>query len=116
MPGVKLHLDNMREAFGVSLSPLREALCRLESEGLVKIEDQRGYRVTAVSPDNLKEVIRLRVDLEGTALREAIEHGDLAWEGRDPRGAASTQATKRRADPRKSRSNGSARTANSTPN
>ncbi|WP_246088553.1 GntR family transcriptional regulator [Phreatobacter stygius] len=82
MPGTKLVLDRMRAAYGVSLSPLREALCRLESEGLVAIEDQRGYRVAPVSLDNLAEVIRLRVEFECLAAKEAILHGDTAWEGR----------------------------------
>ncbi|AVO45975.1 GntR family transcriptional regulator [Phreatobacter cathodiphilus] len=81
-PGSKLVLDRIRARYGVSLSPLREALCRLESEGLVEAEDQRGYRVSPVSADNLTEVIRLRVELEGMAAREAILHGDAAWEGR----------------------------------
>jgi GntR family transcriptional regulator, carbon starvation induced regulator len=82
LPGSKLNLDRLRTAFGVSLSPLREALCRLENDGLVALIDQRGYRVTPVSAANLTEVIRLRVELEGLAIREAIEHGDIAWEGR----------------------------------
>ncbi|MEP9378615.1 GntR family transcriptional regulator [Aquabacter sp. CN5-332] len=82
MPGAKLVLDRMRAVYGVSLSPLREALCRLESEGLVEIVDQRGYRVAPVSNDNLAEVIRLRVELECLAAREAILLGDAAWEGR----------------------------------
>jgi GntR family transcriptional regulator, carbon starvation induced regulator len=82
MPGTKLNLDRMRESFGVSLSPLREALCRLENDGLVTIVDQRGYRVTPVSAANLTEIIKLRVKLEGYALTEAIRHGDVAWEGR----------------------------------
>jgi GntR family carbon starvation induced transcriptional regulator len=81
MPGSKLNLDRMRESFGVSLSPLREALCRLENDGLVTIVDQRGYRVTPVSAANLTEIIKLRVKLEGYALTEAIKHGDVAWEG-----------------------------------
>lgn len=82
MPGAKLVLDRMRATYGVSLSPLREALCRLESEGLVQIEDQRGYRVAPVSKENLAEVIRLRMEMEGLAAREAVAHGDAAWEGR----------------------------------
>lgn len=81
VPGAKLNLDRIREFYGVSLSPLREALCRLESEGLVTILDQRGYRVAPVSIANLAEVIRLRVELEGMALKEAMQHGDAAWEG-----------------------------------
>lgn len=82
LPGSKLNLDRLRTAFGVSLSPLREALCRLENDGLVALVDQRGYRVTPVSPSNLTEIIRLRVEFEGLAVKEAIEHGDVAWEGR----------------------------------
>jgi GntR family carbon starvation induced transcriptional regulator len=82
IPGAKLNLDRMRAAFGVSLSPLREALCRLENDGLVIIVDQRGYRVTPVSSADLAEVIRLRVELECLAAKEAIAHGDVAWEGR----------------------------------
>jgi DNA-binding GntR family transcriptional regulator len=82
VPGSKLVLDRIRASYGVSLSPLREALWRLESEGLVQAEDQRGYRVAPVSADNLTEVIRLRVELESMAAREAILHGDAAWEGR----------------------------------
>jgi GntR family transcriptional regulator, carbon starvation induced regulator len=82
VPGSKLNLDRLRESFGVSLSPLREALCRLESDGLVAVVDQRGYRVTPVSQSNLTEVIALRVNLECTALKQAMLHGDVAWEGR----------------------------------
>jgi GntR family transcriptional regulator, carbon starvation induced regulator len=82
IPGAKLNLDRLRESFGVSLSPLREALCRLESDGLVTVVDQRGYRVTSVSDENLAEVTQLRVKLECWALKEAMAHGDVAWEGR----------------------------------
>jgi len=82
LPGSKLNLGRLRTAFGVSLSPLREALCRLENDGFVALIDQRGYRVTPVSADNLTEIIRLRVEFEGLAIKEAIERGDVAWEGR----------------------------------
>jgi GntR family carbon starvation induced transcriptional regulator len=82
IPGAKLNLDRMRASLGVSLSPLREALCRLENDGLITIADQRGYRVTPVSSANLAEIIRLRVELECLAVKEAIRHGDVAWEGR----------------------------------
>jgi GntR family carbon starvation induced transcriptional regulator len=69
-PGAKLHVEELRERFDVSLSPLREALSRLGSAGFVEIEDQRGYRVAAVSDENLSEVIRLRMELESLALLE----------------------------------------------
>lgn len=79
-PGEKLRLDELRETYGVSLSPLREALSRLGAEGLVVMEDQRGCRVAPVSAANLCEVTRLRVAFETMALREAMRRGDDAWE------------------------------------
>ena len=79
-PGGKLRLDDLRASYRVSLSPLREALSRLGAEGLVIMEDQRGYRVAPVSEENLREVTRLRVELESMALQESIRKGDDAWE------------------------------------
>lgn len=81
-PGEKLRLDDLRSMFGVSLSPLREALSRLSAEGFVVVlENQRGYRVAPVSENNLQEVTRLRAEIEVFALREAIARGDDQWEG-----------------------------------
>jgi len=80
-PCSKLRLDELRAQFGVSLSPLREALSRLSREGLIQVEDQRGYRVAPVSQHNLQEIVRLRVELECLALSEAIKQGTLEWEG-----------------------------------
>ncbi len=81
-PGEKLNLDEMRQQFGVSLSPLREALSRLSAEGFVVVlENQRGYRVAPVSENNLVEVTRLRAEIESFALRESIARGDDRWEG-----------------------------------
>lgn len=79
-PGEKLRLDDLRASFGVSLSPLREALSRLSAEGFVVMEDQRGYRVAPVSENNLLEVTRLRSEIESFALRESIRLGDDKWE------------------------------------
>jgi len=80
-PGSKLRLDALREKLGltISRSPLREALSRLGAEGLVLIEDKRGYRVIPVSEKNLQEIAKLRVHFESFALRESITKGDQAW-------------------------------------
>jgi len=80
-PGTKLRLDELRATFGVSLSPLREALSRLCAEGFVATQDQRGYSVVPVSSSDLDEVMRLRCEFESYALRESIRLGDDAWEG-----------------------------------
>jgi len=78
-PGDRLHIDDTRRRFHVSLSPLREALSRLSVEGLVVAEDQRGFRVAPVSVENCREVTRLRCMLETMALREAITKAEPAW-------------------------------------
>ena len=79
-PGEPLRLAMLRERYGAGLTPLREALFQLVSEGLVTTEDQRGFRVAEVSWDDLTDLTEQRVFLEGQALRLAIERGDLAWE------------------------------------
>lgn len=79
-PGERLQLAKLRQTFDVSLSPLREALSRLGSEGFLIIEDQRGYRVPPVSETHLAEVMQLRRDFEIYALREAIAKRNLDWE------------------------------------
>lgn len=79
-PGARLNLDRMRETLDVGVSTLREAVSRLVADGLVEVEEQRGYRVAPVSADNLDEVTALRVLIEPMALRRAIANGGLEWE------------------------------------
>ena len=79
-PGSKLNLDRLRETLGVGLSPLREAVMRLLSEGLIDVEAQKGYSVTPISLANLDEVCDLRLELEPYALRRSIERGGIEWE------------------------------------
>jgi DNA-binding GntR family transcriptional regulator len=79
-PDTKLRLDVLRKRFKVSYSPLREALSRLGAQGLVCILDQRGYRVAPVSGTALRQIVRMRQELEGLALREAIKQGGASWE------------------------------------
>jgi len=79
-PGTKIRLEELKSEFGVSWSPIREALSRLVAEGLVTTERGRGYRVAPVSKGDLAEVITLRAMLESMALRRSIEQGDDAWE------------------------------------
>ena len=78
--GTPLRLDGLRERYGVSLSPLREALSRLQSERLVIGTAQRGWRVPALSLDAMWDAIRVRTLLETEALADAIEAGGEAWE------------------------------------
>ncbi|MBI1245426.1 MAG: FCD domain-containing protein [Alphaproteobacteria bacterium] len=79
-PGGKINLAKVRATYEISLSPLREALARLIADGLVEFRDNRGYWVSPVDLENLREVIRLRTEFELCALRAAIETGDVNWE------------------------------------
>lgn len=79
--GSKINLDKAKTSFQVSLSPLREALARLISDGLVVFTDNRGYRVSPISLSDLEEITQLRSHFESYALREAISNADAAWEG-----------------------------------
>ncbi len=80
-PGEKLKLEHLAVDFGVGRSPLREACNRLAAEGFVTIADQRGFRVAGISRAELIDLMRTRQQVEGLALRGAVAHGDVVWEG-----------------------------------
>ena len=79
-PGAKLRIEELRDDYRIGASPLREALNRLAGEGFVTVEEQRGFKVAPVSPDDLKDLSRMRIMLECEALRESISNGDDEWE------------------------------------
>jgi DNA-binding GntR family transcriptional regulator len=63
-PGERLRLEELASRFGVSLTPVRHALRRLESEGLVVSLRRRGSRVAPLSVEELEEIQALRLGLE----------------------------------------------------
>jgi len=81
-PGARLRLDKLAGQYGASVSTLREILSRLSSEGLVLAEEQRGFRVTPVSPAGFEDVAAMRLLLETYALPLSFAAGDLEWESR----------------------------------
>lgn len=64
-PGQALQEQELAEEFGVSRTPIREALIRLEAEGLVVMVRGRGVRVGEPSVRELKEACELRHHLDG---------------------------------------------------
>lgn len=81
-PGEPLRFDALRSSFGVSFTTLREALTALVAEGLVLVEEQRGFRVAPVSARDLTEVTDARVLIEVEVMRRSIEKGNDDWEMR----------------------------------
>jgi DNA-binding GntR family transcriptional regulator len=70
--GAPLRQDALAEEMGTSRIPVREALSRLESEGLVASYPHRGYVVTALSRADIQELFDLRAMLEPELIRLAI--------------------------------------------
>ncbi len=63
-PGQLLRQEEIARQFAVSRVPLREALARLESEGLLLLRPRRGYAVTSLDPSEIVEIFELRAVIE----------------------------------------------------
>lgn len=79
--GQPLRLEALKDRYGLSFSPIREALNRLRTERLVIASALRGFRVAGVSRDEMWDTIETRILIEGQALRRSVERGDDDWEG-----------------------------------
>ncbi|OYU48725.1 MAG: GntR family transcriptional regulator [Rhizobiales bacterium PAR1] len=79
-PDMQLRVQSLADHYAVALSPVREALNRLASEGLVTAHDMRGFFVSSVSEAELDELTRTRCWLNETALRQSMAEGGAAWE------------------------------------
>ncbi|HYH29979.1 MAG TPA: GntR family transcriptional regulator [Pseudonocardia sp.] len=82
-PGARVPIDGLARALGVSPTPVREALARLESAQLVVKEPLRGYRTTPLlRPDQLADLYRFRLLIEPWAAAHAAERTDDAGRAR----------------------------------
>lgn len=70
-PGEKLTIRGLAEAFGISPTPIREAVGRLAAERAIEAEPNRFMRVPLLSPEALRELRDIRVALEGLATERA---------------------------------------------
>lgn len=68
-PGKKLTEEHLAKTLGVSRTPIREAFYKLETEGLIKPRNKRGFIVSGDSREEVEELFELRSILEGYALR-----------------------------------------------
>jgi DNA-binding GntR family transcriptional regulator len=71
-PGQRVAQEEVAEAMGVSVAPVREALRVLEQEGQVTYLPRRGYFVTELRIEDLEEIYELRRVLEEHAARHAL--------------------------------------------
>jgi DNA-binding GntR family transcriptional regulator len=71
-PGQRVNQDHVAELVGLSVAPVREALRVLEQEGQVTYRPRRGYFVTELRVEDLREIYELRQVLEERAARRAL--------------------------------------------
>jgi DNA-binding GntR family transcriptional regulator len=76
--GARLIILNLAERFGLSSTPVREALLELEANGMVEFVHNRGAIVKPFGPDQLREIFHLRRILETEAARLACGRIDRA--------------------------------------
>jgi GntR family transcriptional regulator, carbon starvation induced regulator len=78
--GEPLRLEALRQRYGLSFSPLREALMRLQSERLVLSTALRGFSVAPLSRAEMRDATETRILIECEALRRSMRDGDDDWE------------------------------------
>nr|WP_297352290.1 GntR family transcriptional regulator [uncultured Caldimonas sp.] len=84
-PGVRIAELALVERLGVSRTPIRAALIRLEQEGLLEAMTAGGYKVRRFSESDIEDAIEVRGTLEGLAARLAAERGVAPAVMRDAR-------------------------------
>ncbi|MPZ60993.1 MAG: FCD domain-containing protein [Propionibacteriales bacterium] len=72
-PGELLRQADLARRYGVSPTPVREALRLLEAEGTISYVPHRGASVTELNPNHVKDLYQLRAAVEGLATRLAVE-------------------------------------------
>ena len=77
-PGTWVDEQALAEQYGISRTPLREALKVLASEGLVTLKPRRGCYVTEISERDLDEVFSVMSMLEGECARASTQHASKA--------------------------------------
>jgi len=78
-PGERLHIEDLSAQYEIGVTPIREALSRLASVGLVVAHGQRGFRAAVASEVDFRDIVRTRTHLEVQALRLSIRSGSAVW-------------------------------------
>ena len=87
-PGERLLEIALAERLGVSRTPVREAMRKLEQEGLVVMIPRRGAQVASITEKDLNDVLEVRIALENVAIEKAcklITEEELEGSGWQPR-------------------------------
>ena len=72
-PGSRVFENDLAERYGVSKSPVRDALLRLQEQGLVEVLPRKGYLIRPISLADAKDLYEMRLLLEKSCIRRACE-------------------------------------------
>jgi GntR family transcriptional regulator, carbon starvation induced regulator len=78
-PGARLRPRDLELRYGVSATPLREAIQTLAAERLLTVTPQRGAVVALLDPEELGQIYELRLLLEPTAVKRSLARADDGW-------------------------------------
>src|SRR5829696_2391033 len=67
VPGERIYEGAVAQALGVSRNPVREAVRRLQQDGLLDVRSHLGIYVTRIPAEEIDDIYRIRAALEGTA-------------------------------------------------
>lgn len=71
-PGERLNEQGIAERYGVSPTPVREAMRLLRSDGLVEYAERKGVRVIEITERQIRQAFAVRLSIEHLALSEAM--------------------------------------------
>lgn len=74
--GSRVNVNELQDTLGVSCTPIREAINRLQQEGLIEYENNVGARVIALTARDVEDIQHLATTLHCAAARLAMERGD----------------------------------------
>lgn len=75
-PGSILNEAKLGEEFGLSRTPIREAISRLELEGYLKVLPKKGIQVTPISLDDVIQIFQVRMEIEPITLKLSVPYLD----------------------------------------
>lgn len=79
-PGENLRIAKLKSHLNAGPTPIREALSRLTSSGLVEMEANKGFIVKDISELEVRDIYSTFNKIELLALDASIDHGDVSWE------------------------------------
>ncbi len=77
LPGQRVYERELAESLGISRVPVREAMRVLHAQGIVQIEPNRGARLANFGPEEMEDMVELRVGIERAALRRVLKRPNV---------------------------------------